>query len=79
MKVLLDQETNVVIDIVDETRQVSNGLQVLKNDDIYIYASIIPITTIEKDVIPEGVSAQKYMYVNEEFVLNPDYVEPNNA
>lgn len=32
---------------------------------------------VEKD-IPEDFAPNKYMYVDGEYVLNPDYVEPTN-
>ena len=75
MKVLTDNN-NVVIDIVNSTEQVINGLQVNKDGDVYIYASSIALTVENVETIPEGVMAQKYKYIEGEFVLNPDYVEP---
>ena len=77
MKVLVGNNDNdVVIDIVDSAEEVSNGLQVNRDGDIYIYASSIALTVENVETIPEGVMAQKYKYIEGEFVLNPDYVEP---
>lgn len=76
MIVLVENVTNVVIDIVDSVQQVSNGTQVNKAGSVYIYASSIPLTTVEVETIPEGVVPQQYLYVDGAFALNPNYVAP---
>ena len=75
MKVLVDN-SEVVVDIVDSAEEASNGLQVNRDGNVYIYASSIALTVVNVETIPEGVMAQKYKYIEGEFVLNPDYVEP---
>jgi hypothetical protein len=77
MIVLIDKN-NVIIDIVESAQTVENGLQVTKNKQTYIYASVLSkdFSQIEKDNIPDGVNAQAYKLVEGEYVVNPDYVAP---
>lgn len=74
MRILVDSDS-IVIDIVDKTTTVSNGIQVSKNDQVYIYAGSLNLVEHDVSTVPNGVCAQKYLYAGGEFVLNPNYVE----
>jgi hypothetical protein len=78
--VLTDKGTNIVIDIVDSTIKVMNGLQVTNNSKTYVYAAIIAsqLNQTTVDSIPDGIVAHKYKFTDGSFVENPNYIEPRN-
>jgi hypothetical protein len=65
--VLVEKNTKVLVDIVDTTEQVENGLLITKGEEKYIYASVIELEVIDVEV-PEGIEIQKYKYIDGEFV-----------
>lgn len=74
MKLLLNS-SNVIIDIADEMEAVSNGILV-RGDIVYGEANL---SIHEVMSIPQGVKPQRYKFVNGDFIVNEDYVEPINT
>lgn len=72
--ILIDKNTKVLVDIVDTTEEVINGLLVVKGEDKYIYATCVELDVLDVEV-PEGVEIQKYMYVDGQFVEVPEVPE----
>ncbi len=65
--ILIDKNTKILVDAVDKTEPVINGLLVVKGEEKYIYASCIELEVFDIDV-PEGVEIQKHIYVDGQFV-----------
>ncbi len=72
MKIIVDSD-NVLVDIVDSTEEVSNGIKVIKGNQEYVYADTLNLLEYDVDEIPSLVCPQKYLYENGEFVFNPNY------
>jgi len=71
MKVLIDKNTNVIIDIKEKAEMVDNGLDV---GDV-VYGCYDIITVYEVESVPENVKPQKYKYIDGNFIVNSDYKE----
>ncbi|HOV27726.1 MAG TPA: hypothetical protein PK566_15385 [Pseudobacteroides sp.] len=69
--ILIDKNTKILVDIVDTTEEVINGLLVIKGTDKYIYASCIELEIFDIEP-PQGIEIQKYMYIDGEFVEVPE-------
>jgi hypothetical protein len=72
--ILIDKNTKILVDVVNTTEEVINGLLVTKGEDKYIYASCIELEVFDVEV-PEGVEIQKYMYMDREFIKVPEETE----
>jgi hypothetical protein len=79
---LLEKITNVVIDIV-EIQSIKNcGLKVSKNGINYHYvgcASSFNILEIQPENIPIDFHGRKYSYINNTFVLDPNFIDPDGG
>lgn len=74
MKLLLNKD-NTIVNIAEEITEIEQGY--FCNNCIYPY-NIDNFSVVEVAEIPSEVKPAKYMYVNGEFKLNPNYVEPIN-
>jgi len=72
MKILLDND-NVIVADGQEMQEVSNGILV---DNKTIYAGTYTIADAE---IPSNVKCQAHKYVNGQFVVNENYVQPSEV
>ncbi|GAA0181425.1 hypothetical protein SH2C18_39610 [Clostridium sediminicola] len=70
MKILMDKD-NIIIEINESIETVSNGIKV--NGMVY---GVPTMHIAEIDKMPEGIEVRKYKYVDGEFSLNENYVEP---
>jgi len=52
--ILIDKNTKILVDIVDTTEEVINGLLVIKGTDKYIYASCIELEIFDIEP-PQGI------------------------
>lgn len=79
MKYLILDNNNVVFHISDTIGYQENGNPLVDNDTLAI-AAILVKEVVEHDEettpIPEDWTSGKYEYLNGEFVVNPNYVEP---
>lgn len=67
---------NVVIDIAPVITEIEPYIEVTKIDGSLVNYMSADLTIVDKDV-DAGVIAQKYIYVNNAFLINPNYVEPS--
>ncbi len=65
--ILIDKNTKILVDVVDTTEEVENGLLITKGTDKYIYASCIELEVLDIEP-PQGIEIQKYMYIDEQFI-----------
>lgn len=77
MYIIVEVETNVVVDYSDTIQYQSNGYPVVRSntDQSLAYASQ-SYSVAETDKIPEDYKPSKYKYVDGAFVENPDYIDP---
>lgn len=78
MKLLLD-EKNVVIYSTAIVTEIESGFLCDVQEGEYggrVYPTFFVNKIVEVNEIPDDFVSMKYKYVNGEFVLNPDYVEP---
>ena len=71
---LLDSE-NVILHISTTIDYQENGNPLVDGGTL-AYAEALVVQVIEVDHVPEEVSAHQYCYVDGEFVLNPNWIEP---
>ncbi|MDR3540501.1 MAG: hypothetical protein P4L69_05965 [Desulfosporosinus sp.] len=65
---------NIIIDIAADIHTDGEYIVVVKGDTFYYMAQ--GLTIVNQDVT-DGVIPQKYLYEGGNFVLNPNYVDPN--
>jgi len=66
--ILVDKETKILVDIVDTTQEVENGLLITKGEQKYIYASLVIELAVFDVEVPEGVEIQMYKYIDGQFI-----------
>jgi hypothetical protein len=75
MQVITQKGTNVIVDIVDSTEVVENGLQVSKNGYVEcVYANPDQYNVYDVVTIPTEVKAQSHKYDGTNFTVNAAYV-----
>ena len=75
MKHLLLNHAGVVLHISDTIGYQSNGNPLVDHGTL-AYAAILVDRVFEVDSVPQGVTAQRYCFVDGDFVPNPNWVEP---
>lgn len=79
MNLILTNE-NLIQDICEQVEIVESGLLIINGTYIsigerYIYPEVDNYSIVYELTIPEYVKPIKYFYINNEFVLNENYIE----
>jgi hypothetical protein len=75
MKYIILDDSQVVIYITNSVTHEQNG-NILVDDDRITICEPFFDEVVELAEIPDYVKPVKYRYINDEFVTNPDWVEP---
>ncbi|MFD2117243.1 hypothetical protein ACFSTH_13210 [Paenibacillus yanchengensis] len=74
MKVITQLNTNIIMDIADETAMVGSDTKVVKNGGVYFIGFAVNVHDVSH--IPSVVKPSTHCYDGLEFTENSNYVEP---
>lgn len=78
MFIIKQTNTNIVLDSSDTIKYQSNNYPVVRPGTDYALAYYPDrIVVVEVESVPEDFVSEKYLYTDNNFVLNPEYTEPN--